>query len=251
MRMKIKYKMKYIILLLILIFSASLRFYRIGGVPSGFYTDEALYGYHAYSLLETWRDLEGEFLPLLIRANKKFFSSVFSYSIIPFIKVFGLNEFSVRAPSALWGVLTVLATFFLCEAFFSDARISILASLFLSVSPFHILHSKAGFEVTSMPFFFVVSLLFLLKARKNARYYIPALIVLGVGMYAHSTAWVFFPLFCLLFFLVYRPRRKETPYVLVSTVLFILISSQAFLGMLSTTLSFSHQSKDLSVEYIN
>src|SRR5438034_626247 len=105
-----------VILLTLIIFLAfALRFYKLGSVPIGFHRDEAFLGYNAYSILKTGRDMTGHLLPIHLQSFL-YSPAGYSYFAIPFIAIFGLNEFAVRFPSALFGSLTVLLTYFLVKA---------------------------------------------------------------------------------------------------------------------------------------
>src|SRR5437016_2654950 len=90
------------ILLLAIIFSLAffLRVYKLGDVPTGFHRDEAYLGYNAYSILKTGKDISGNMLPLHLKSFL-YSPAGYSYFSIPFIVLFGLNEFAIRFPSAI------------------------------------------------------------------------------------------------------------------------------------------------------
>ncbi len=46
-------KIKIILVSLILITAAFLRFFKLGSIPDGFFVDESAIGYNAYSILKT------------------------------------------------------------------------------------------------------------------------------------------------------------------------------------------------------
>src|SRR5579864_5348125 len=98
-----------ILLILIVIVAAFLRFYQLGTNPPSLTWDEVSWGYNAYSLGIDGRDEFGRFLPLnYLESFGDFKPPVYAYlDSIP-IKVFGLNEFATRFPSAFLGTLTVL-----------------------------------------------------------------------------------------------------------------------------------------------
>lgn len=56
---------KTLYLFLIIFLAFSLRFYKLGSVPAGFFSDEAAVGYNAYSLLKTGKDEFGKPWPFL------------------------------------------------------------------------------------------------------------------------------------------------------------------------------------------
>ena len=112
----------------ILLLAALLRVPFLSSVPNGFYSGEASTGYDAYSILQTGKDQYGEFLPLLTRSFGDYVEASYRYVAIPFIAVFGLNEFSTRLPSAVIGVLTIGALFSLVKIYFNTQTALILQS---------------------------------------------------------------------------------------------------------------------------
>ena len=100
-------------LILIILLAAVLRFYKLGQVPSGFVNDEAAFGYNAYSLLKTGKDEFGKAWPIIFRSFGEGKLPVYVYLTVPSVAIFGLNEFAVRLPSALFGVLTVFMLYLL------------------------------------------------------------------------------------------------------------------------------------------
>ena len=92
-----------------------LRFWQLGEVPPSPDWDEVALGYNAYSVSETGRDEYGKFMPIVLRSFDDYKPALYSYLAIPFIKLFGLTVFAVRFPSAIFGVLSVIATYFLIK----------------------------------------------------------------------------------------------------------------------------------------
>ena len=78
-----------LILGLIIILAVFLRFYYIEKIPNGLYSDEASYGYNAFSILETGKDEYGNFMPLAFRSFGDYKAPLYIYFLIPFIKIFG------------------------------------------------------------------------------------------------------------------------------------------------------------------
>ena len=103
----------FIILAGIIFLAFFLRFYQLGNNPPSLTWDEAAWGYNAYSIGIDGRDEFGRFLPLdYLESFGDFKPPVYAYLDVLPVKIFGLNEFAVRFPSALFGVLTVIATYF-------------------------------------------------------------------------------------------------------------------------------------------
>lgn len=168
-------------------------------IPNGFYSDEASIGYNAYSIMQTGKDEHGELLPLYFRAFGEYKNPIYIYSAIPFIKIFGLNEFGVRLTSVMFGVLTVFFTYLLARELF-NRRVGLWAALFLAISPWHIQFSRIAFEAISLPSLFTIGIFFLIKGMKKGKYLIYSAIFLALSFYSYAPAKVFVPLFLAGFF---------------------------------------------------
>ena len=180
-----------ILLCLILFFALILRFYQLKELPSGFHIDEVTVGYNAYSLMKTARDENGNFLPLYIDSFGDFRPAGYFYLTIPAIKIFGLNEFAVRFPSAFFGILTVLLLFFLSEQLFHNSFISLFSSFLLAISPWHIVVSRATSESSAALFLVMLgTYLFIFSIKKKKMVYF----------------WLTFLSFFLSFFIYHTPR---------------------------------------------
>ncbi len=155
--------MKKLFIFFILILALFLRVYNLTNVPVGFHGDEASIGYNAYSLLKTARDQNNNLLPLSIDQFGDFRPAGYHYAAIPFIALFGLNEFATRLPSALFGSFTVVVVFFLAKELFKNESIAYLASFFLAISPWHINTSRVTSEGIIAIFFILVGFLLYLK----------------------------------------------------------------------------------------
>jgi 4-amino-4-deoxy-L-arabinose transferase-like glycosyltransferase len=88
-------------LLAIICVAALLRFYHLSTVPPHLTPDEASLGYNAYSILKTGKDEYGQSLPIIFKSFGDYKPGLYVYATVPFVAVFGLNEFAVRAASAI------------------------------------------------------------------------------------------------------------------------------------------------------
>ena len=183
-----------------------LRTYKIAENPPSLSWDEASIGYNAYSILKTGKDEHGRFLPLdTFIAYGDYKPPLPIYLTVPFVAVFGLNELSVRLPSALFGTLTVLLTYFLVSELFRKTKnfdlitknlknLPITATLLLAISPWHINLSRAGFEANIALFFVVLGIIVVLKAIDRPKLWITAWIPFVTAIYTFNSARYFVPL---------------------------------------------------------
>ena len=73
-----------------------IRFYQLKNIPPGFFCDEAAEGYTAYSVLTTGKGIHGDTNIAFFKSiSNDIHGSIYTYSMVPFIKIFGLNEFAV------------------------------------------------------------------------------------------------------------------------------------------------------------
>lgn len=194
----------------ILVLAFLLRVVALERFPVGFTADEASQGYTAYSILKTSKDEWGVRLPLTPRSFGDFKPPLYTYLTIPSIAIFGLNQFAVRFPAAILGTLAVLVTFLMTRELFKNLRISysvsLIASLFLAVSPWHIQLSRGAFEANLTTFFLPLGFWLFLKGLKNPRYLFLASLFFGLNLFTYHTAKLFTPLF--LVALIFWQREK-------------------------------------------
>src|SRR3989442_675317 len=132
-----------IILTSIILLAIILRFYQLGQNPPSLTWDEVAWGYNAYSLGIDGKDEFGKFLPYqYLESFGDFKPPVYAYlDVIP-VKLFGLNEFATRVPSAFFGVATVLLTYLVIKKIFYNAKYAnlyaIITALRITISPWSI-----------------------------------------------------------------------------------------------------------------
>jgi len=99
-------------------------------------------------------------------------------------KIFGLNEFAIRFPSVIFGVLAIWVVYLLGKELF-NRNIGLLAAFFITFSKLEILWSRQARPYQALQFFFLLSAWFIYKLAKekkfNWRYFIG---FLGSGVLA-------------------------------------------------------------------
>jgi len=120
--------MKKFLLILIIIIAIFLRIWHLDLNPPSLYWDEASLGYNAYSILLSGADEHGEKLPLdRFIAFGDYKPPGYIYSTVFSMAVFGPNEFAVRFPSAMGGILMVILTYFLTKKLLTSVKVFLLA----------------------------------------------------------------------------------------------------------------------------
>lgn len=207
------------LLIPILVLAAALRFYQLGRVPSGFVNDEAAFGYNAYSLLKTGRDEFGQIFPIIFHSFGEGKLPVYIYMTIPSVLVFGLSEFAVRLPSALFGTLTVWLVYELVSRFKKSSAWPLLSALVLATLPWHIHFSRAAFEANVALFF--VTLGTWLWFSKRWRLSLLAFIVAAL---TYNAARIFLPLWVI--YLFWQNRRKVILWFFIPWLMLFFIKPE-------------------------
>ena len=142
---------EHLCLVAILLLAILLRLIRLGTFP--FWADEA------YSMVAS-SDVLGFFSHNRFKANHP----PLSYVLLTLWKMcgMGVNEYTVRALPALFGVFGVGALYWLGKQLF-NYRVGLVAALLLAISPFHVLHSQDLKEYIYLPFFATLAIGFLYR----------------------------------------------------------------------------------------
>lgn len=223
------HKIYIFVLLLVLLIGFLLRFYKLGEIPSGFYQDESAIGYNAYSIIKTGKDEHGQPFPLYFKSFGDYKLPVYIYLTALSIQIFGLNEFAVRFPSALFGFLTVIVFYFFVKELTKNRPLSIISTAFLAICPWHLHYNRATFEVSISLFLFVLGGLFLYKSFYNKT---PFAFLFGsvcfiISFYSYNLTRFLAPALYLLFLVSNKsqvkkiPKKEQLLTVFVSSILFI------------------------------
>lgn len=192
-------------LVVVVALAAGLRVYELRDVPAGLFCDEAALGYNAFSLARAGVDENGKRLPLYVWSfGVAYKNPVFIYAASIPVTLLGLDEFSTRLTSALFGTGTVIAVFFLGRALYGP-WVGLWAALFLAVCPWHLHFSRIAFELIAFPFLFVCGALKLVRFIQGYRSLAAALLFFSFCIYSYAIAALFVPLFLLGFAALYAP----------------------------------------------
>jgi hypothetical protein len=184
---KIKPKLGHWLLLgAILATAAFLRLYRLESLPRGPYYDEAANGILAAEIAT------GKAYPLFIRSytGKEV---LYFYAVAGMMKVLGISLLSMRLTSALFGVATVGATYWLALQLFAEEgegtrrSIGLIAAALTAVSFWHIVISRYGFRAISQPLLQALMLGFLWRGLRRGGW---ANVVLA-GILTGATAYTY------------------------------------------------------------
>jgi len=183
------------ILTAVIIIGAVARFYKIGEIPFGIWYDEANNG------IEAQKILNGQ-LPVFI-PNSLQLPAFLEYIFALSIKIFGPDIFSLRLVTALIGIATIPAIYFLGKEI-ANKPVGLAAAALLAFSRWHINFSRFGMNGILAPLFEVLLLLFLFKGMKsgNKIYFVLAGVALALGIYSYFSLWVI-PIAVILIFVLF------------------------------------------------
>ncbi len=141
-------------------------------------------------------------------------STLYFYIILLSFKIFGVTNFALRFPAALFGVGSVLMFYFIARTVFSNLQyfpnkflkqklpivgsfnsyIPFLLSLILVTSRWYFNFARFSFEVTFLLFLELVSIFFLFKflKLKKLSYLIPSSIFAGLAFLSYYPGRIFF-----------------------------------------------------------
>lgn len=215
----------------IIIIAVFLRFYNLSSVPPHPSLDEVSIGYNALSILNTGRDEFGNFMPLLLRAYDDYRPAHYTYLVIPFIKLFGLNILSVRLPSVLLSIATLVSVYFLILALFNKFKdrnlLAITTISLLAISPWHVYISRLGHEVNLFfsTFIFGITFFYLFLEKKKSSYLIISSLMLALSFSSYQSGKIFIPVIMLVLVGLYiKELLKNKTATIMSIGIFALIT---------------------------
>lgn len=226
-----------LVLIFIVLLAGLIRFYKLADIPVSLYWDEVATGYNAFSIADNLKDEYGNFMPILFRSYNDYKMPLNVYLTAASVKIFGLNEFSVRFPSALFGTATVAIVFFLVQKLFSFKKtkykylnanvLAILSSFLLSISPWHIQFSRAGFEANIALFFIILGAYLFLKGLFTYKYFLFSFFSFALAFYGYRSTQIFLPFFIIGLFLVWKKEilNLGLKKLLVGLIFFLILIS--------------------------
>ncbi|MBI2443359.1 MAG: glycosyltransferase family 39 protein [Candidatus Levybacteria bacterium] len=216
---------KRIILILIITFLIGflLRFYALGEIPNGMYQDETAIGYNAYSILQTGKDEYGEFLPVYFKSFGDYKLPVYIYSTVLSVAVFGLTNFAVRFPSALFGFLTLLVFFPFMKVVTKNTTYALLATILLAVTPWHLHYNRATFEISISLFLYITGSFLLSKGLRENKVYLFLLgtLLFGINIYTYNLTRILSPLLYIIILMLERKHAKRVSKSTLGATFFV------------------------------
>lgn len=222
-----------VLLLLILAVGLFLRLWQFGIIPGGFNQDGAMAAVDGKALADYGTDRFGTWLPAHLYAwGYGQMSSLLSYLIALFVKVFDLSVITARLPQLLASVMGgIFFYLFMKENFGKPA--GLIGALFVAVNPWHFLQSRWALDCNLLPHFFMGGLYFLSRGiRTKTRYLLISMIFFALCMYCYGIAIYTIPFFLIVVGIFYLVTKKITiKELLICAGVYLLIAWPFLLTM--------------------
>lgn len=129
-----------------------------------------------------------------------------------FVAVFGLNEFSIRIPSAIFGTLSIILIYSLTKLWYGK-KPALLAALILAILPVHVVYSRTSFNDVMQTFFLLAAVLASEYAFKNEKKKYWFILLSGISFafsflvkYNSVLLWALYWLFILTYNLIKKEK---------------------------------------------
>jgi 4-amino-4-deoxy-L-arabinose transferase-like glycosyltransferase len=214
--------------LLILALAAFMRFFRFDSVPFGTWNDEAYIGMIARKILT-----EPNYRPIYVGGYDH---PLHFYGLVALaFKFFGDGTSSVRLVSALFGMATVVVAFFVGRETIGN-RFGLIFAFFFAISRWHVTFSRFGLYTITVPFFEMLTIWLLLRARRTSQIhdFLWVGLAFGYSLNFYIGMRLFVPVifFYIAFWLAASLRRKTAPVPISNPSLPTLLS-----GLIALTLA--------------
>ncbi|KGE19450.1 glycosyltransferase family 39 protein [Paenibacillus wynnii] len=212
-------------LVVLFLSGAAIRILYIGSIPGGLNQDEASIGYDAFAILHYGIDRNGIHLPIHLISWGSGQNALYAYLSMPFILVFGLTPFSVRAVSLLMGLLGMIVFYLFSKALFKSKSAGLAAMFLIAINPWHIMMSRWALESNVLPTLILIAAYCALKSFQSPKWSYGFTVIAALSLYAYGTAYFFIPVFALAVaaFLLYN-RMLTLRTAVWNVVLFVLLA---------------------------
>lgn len=209
----------------IILLAVLLRVIHLDENPPHLGNDEISIAYDAYSVSKTFRDEHNNFMPLSFRSHNTYKAPLTIYLVAVTTKMFGNNEYSVRLPSAIFGVLTIIVLGLLVKELTRNSSLALISIFILTISPWHIYTSRIIYESNIALFFITTGIFLFYRWVSTASYFyiILSFIAFALSMYGYHTEWIFTPFLIFILIILYRDKLRNSNIFWLSFCFFIIL----------------------------
>ena len=182
-----------IIFLIIIIIAILVRIYKLDQVPHGVNVDEAGMAYDAYCLSNYGTDRYLNHLPVYLINFGSGQSALYAYLASIFVKLFGFSIVAVRMPAVILGIIAIILSYYMVRDRLGE-KFALTFMALISICPWHIMASRWGLDCNLLAPMSIISLFFLVKAKKWWGYLIAG-ISFGITLYTYALSYIIMPIF--------------------------------------------------------
>lgn len=225
-----------ILAIVVLLFGCFIRLIYIDKYPVGLNQDEASSAYEAWSILNFGIDRNGQSFPVHFISWGSGQNVLYSYLMIPFISIFGLNTLSIRLPMALIGCISLVVFYYFMKSAFGDKK-AVLFLFIFTIFPWHLMKSRWGLESNIFPDLILWAIFAMYMGIKKKSNWLLVLsgIIFGLSTYSYGTSYFFVPILLILLyislFIVKKLSLKQciihlctTTVISLPMILFVIIN---------------------------
>ena len=211
------------------------RLYQFGAVPGGFNPDGAMAAVDAKALAEHGTDRYGMRLPVHLTAwGSSQMSTLLSYLLVPFIKVFGFSPVVLRLPQLLVSLAGLVCLYFFMRDVFGK-YMALTAFMFAAINPWHIMQSRWILDCNLYAHFFLFGVYFLHRgiAKAKRKWLLLSMVFFGLCMYCYGVSIYTMPLFLVMACVYLLAAKKlKIAEVLWCALVYLLIAWPFILVMM-------------------
>jgi 4-amino-4-deoxy-L-arabinose transferase-like glycosyltransferase len=226
----------------ILLLAAALRFVDLEETPPPFNVDEALHAYEAYAILHTGHDQWGTPWPVTFRAFNDYRRPAAIYTAVPFIAIYGLTIYAIRAMAAFWGWLSVVLIYRLARDLLGW-REGLAAALLLTLSSWHVGFSRLGVEASGPLLVTVIAGLdfgWRWYRTRHRAWLLAAGMAFGASLYTYTITQAFTPLLLGAIALIFAgPLRKDLGGALAAALVVIVIAIPLVIALVTSPVTWN------------
>lgn len=205
------------------------RFFKLGEIPLGLNQDEAFSSFEALSLVKNGTDSWGYRYPMYFISWGSGMNALYAYLLGGFFVVFGVNDWVVRLPQAMFGVLSCYV-FYRLMSFLYGKKVGLLGFFVVSIVPWHVMLSRWGLEANIMPAFMLLGFYFFARGVKKGKYLPLSGLFYGMALYGYATCWIFVGAVFVICngYLIWHEKKYEGGYVLPDCLFLVCLRCRFF-----------------------
>lgn len=220
---KITNNQQYMLVLILMMVGGFARLLFLASCPGGVSQDEAFSAYDAFSLANYGTDCFGYHFPVYNTSWGSGMSALYSWLSIPFIKLFGLNMWSMRISQALLGIVSLFVIYLLMKKV-TNEKIAMITLFLFVISPWHIVMVRWGLDSATTPAFLLFGLYFFVLGLEKEKYLLLSAVFYGFTLYCYAFTWTLLPfilLFQVVYAAIYRKIRFSKISILSALIVFV------------------------------